>query len=182
MKVKEKNINIVIENNIFSKNKNKPEDKKDDKRTSSQKNINPITPLVQQRSLYESEPSYLSQLKAEISKKDYYNMRINPQPQMNNYYNPPITNNPTETTEPIEPIMPIDMNLLMDQVDLMDNTDIPIAQLIPSSSIIPIFNKDGKYVGPEPKRIKNEAKRSEILEKLNNGESITTYYKKRFAL
>ena len=159
MKVKEKNINIVIENNLFSKNKEeccdkKKDDKKDDKKDNSK------LPYVS-RQVYEH--NYNSSLSPEINA--YYILQS--QKRMMDFAVPPTYNNNIYTNPNQIPLN----NINIDDIEKDIEEDIEeenAAGSEPPPAPIILFNENGKYIGDVNDINKHIKKYNEILKYINN--------------
>jgi hypothetical protein len=97
-KTKSSNINIVIENNLFSKNK---ESKKEYEEPEPEEPLPEREPSLQYIAPFTPEPSFMSEIRQAFSDKNMYGMRYNTQPPQ--MYNP--QGQPTYLSRPA-PVVP----------------------------------------------------------------------------
>ena len=171
MNKKNNNINIVIENNIFSKNKDNI--KKPLKDNTVSKSANKGTEII---APFQREPSFIADIRQAFSDKNMYGFKnrteppmYNPQghPVYNHYYNTPYNATQEQDDEPVdEPVeqQPEQVEQQPEQVEQQPEQPEQVAE--PNV----IFDIDGAYVGPKndpSKRSRHQETYNRIIDYIN---------------
>ena len=165
---KSSNISIIIENNLFSKNK---EGKKEDVDTNKKPEQTTRQSSLQYVAPFTPEPSFMSEIRQAFSDKNMYGMRYNTQP-------PPQMYNPQG-----QPNHVFGNNNSASQQEEVDEQDIEGLQILEEQqpqegeiqqAVQPevIFSIEGKYLGNKNnpvERNRREKRYKVLLNNINNG-------------